>query len=386
MKRILFYLICIFPQLLLAQTLTSGHSLRAGDELRRSVVYVPDCPYEGEDAVWNLEDMVFLDNSLTSSFCGLESAPGMVTCYERFSCQRYILDDGGISLSERHTATSHMAYGIPEIMMRFPMHAGDCISGIYGGNGTYGDKLFVREYGSYKTKAAATGSIILPDGDTLHHVCMLSTERLVFVEAAPADSMRMAYGDSIPEYSHDSICSHMLVRTPVNRVREQRWYAAGYRYPILETTEYTAAAGGRLLSKVALYYPPEAQESQLPYDGENEQARLLAEGGKCHHSGDCGKSGGGKGDAADPVSSFHLSQNHEAKTVTITYDLDSSASLRAVLASTMGVVYRSAEQAHEAGTGYSLTLSYSGLPHGQYVVSVSAGGLTHTAKFNAGIQ
>ena len=68
---------------------------------------------------------------------------------------------------------------------------------------------------------------------------------------------------------------------------------------------------------------------------------------------------------------------------TITYDLDSSASLRAVLASTMGVVYRSAEQTHEAGTGYSLTLSYSGLPHGQYVVFISAGGITHTAKFNA---
>ena len=86
---------------------------------------------------------------------------------------------------------------------------------------------------------------------------------------------------------------------------------------------------------------------------------------------------------AEPVIHYTLVQNAEARTVTISYDLDASATVRCVLADSKGVVYRTAEQTNAAGTGYSLALSYSGLPHGQYVVYISAGGLTQAVKFSA---
>ena len=89
------------------------------------------------------------------------------------------------------------------------------------------------------------------------------------------------------------------------------------------------------------------------------------------------------GSKAEPVIHYTLIQNAEARTVTISYDLDASATVRCVLADSKGVVYRTAEQTNAAGTGYSLALSYSGLPHGQYVVYISAGGLTQAVKFNA---
>ena len=69
--------------------------------------------------------------------------------------------------------------------------------------------------------------------------------------------------------------------------------------------------------------------------------------------------------------------------MTIRYSLESSATVRCVLADSKGVVYRTAEQTNAAGTDYTLTLSYNGLPRGQYVVYIFAGGLTQAVKFSA---
>lgn len=275
-----------------------------------------------------------------------------------------------------------MAYDIPEQVQRFSMHYGDSIMGIYGGTGSYGDKLFVREYGNYVTRMDATGSIILPDGDTLRHVSRQTTDRWVYADIALADSLQMVYGDSIPVYTEDSIRYHIATDVPMQRVREERWYAAGYRYPILERVECRAASDGNIISRSVLYYPPSAQEAQLPYDEENEAIRNLIARGEYHDKTDSDANALDSSEA-EPVIHYTLIQNAEGRTVTIRYDLDASATVRCVLADSKGVVYRTAEQTNAAGTGYSLALSYSGLPHGQYVIYISAGGLTQAVKFSA---
>ena len=356
MKKYLSFIFLLFPQLILAQTGDTGaeNGLRAGDELSREVV-----TFDG----------------YKTRYGGAEAVPWLVASFEGLTGHQYLTNEDGAYLLARRTTTSQMAYDIPEQVQCFSMHYGDSIMGIYGGTGSYGDKLFVREYGSYHTKMDATGCIILPDGDTLRHVSRVVTDRLVYAEVALSDSMQMVYGDSIPVYTEDSIRCHIATDVPMQRVREERWYAAGYRYPILERVVCRAASDGNIISRSVLYYPPSAQEAQLPYDEENEAIRNLIARGEYHDEIDSDANAPDRSEA-EPVIHYTLIQNAEARTVTISYDLDASATVRCVLADSKGVVYRTAEQTNAAGTGYSLPLSYSGLPHGQYVVYISAGGLT----------
>ena len=379
MKRILLYLWSVFPQMLFSQTVGIGveHGFRAGDELDRQVVSISNAMTSGKDVVWDLQELELLENDYKTRYAGAEAAPWLVAGYEKLTGHQYLSNEDGTYLLGRYSPTSLMTYDIPEQVQSFPMHYGDSIMGIYGGTGSYGDKLFVREYGSYHTKMDATGCIILPDGDTLRHVSREVTDRLVFAEVALSDSMQMVYGDSIPIYDRDSILCHMMADVPQQRVREYRWYAAGYRYPILETIECRNATDDQLVSKATLYYPPSAQENQLAYDEENQMIRNLIARGEYQTEGDTGSDSN-----TESIIHYTFSQNQEAGTVTISYSLDATATVRFVLASAMGMVYQTVEQTNAEGAGYSVTLNYNGLPRGQYIVYISAGGQTQAIKFN----
>lgn len=384
MKTGLIFILTFCPSFLFAQNvgISSEHCIRSGDELNRSVVSVESNLSKGQDVLWNLQSMELLNDDYITRYGCVEAAPWLVASYEGLTGHQYLTNEDGAYLLARRTTTSQMAYDIPEQVQRFSMHYGDSIMGIYGGTGSYGDKLFVREYGNYVTRMDATGSIILPDGDTLRHVSRQTTDRWVYADIALADSLEMVYGDSIPVYTEDSIRYNIATDVPMQRVREERWYAAGYRYPILERVVCRAASDGNIISRSVLYYPPSAQEAQLPYDEENEAIRNLIARGEYHNETDSDANAPDSSEA-EPVIHYTLIQNAEARTVTISYDLDASATVRCVLADSKGVVYRTAEQTNAAGTGYSLALSYSGLPHGQYVVYISAGGLTQAVKFSA---
>lgn len=200
MEKYFAFIFLLFPQLMIAQTggIGADHRLRAGDELSREVVVFDGSETNGRDVVWDLQEMEDLDNDYKTRFGGAEAVPWLVAGNEGLTGHQYLANEDGAYLLARRTTTSQMAYDIPEQVQRFSMHYGDSIMGIYGGTGSYGDKLFVREYGNYVTRMDATGSIILPDGDTLRHVSRQTTDRWVYADIALADSLQMVYGDSIP--------------------------------------------------------------------------------------------------------------------------------------------------------------------------------------------
>ena len=379
MEKYIAFISLLLPQLLLAQAGGAGteHGLRAGDELSREVVAFDGNGTNGRNVVWDLQEIEVINNGYKTRYGCVEAAPWLVASYEGLTGHQYLVNEDGAYLLARRTTTSQMAYDIPEQVQRFSMHYGDSIMGIYGGTGSYGDKLFVREYGNYVTRMDATGNIILPDGDTLRHVSRQTTDRWVYADIALADSLQMVYGDSIPVYTEDSIRYNIATDVPMQRVREERWYAAGYRYPILETIECRNATDDQLVSKATLYYPPSAQENQLAYDEENQMIRNLIARGEYQKEGDTGSDSN-----TESIIHYTFSQNQEAGTVTISYSLDATATVRFVLASAMGMVYQTVEQTNAEGAGYSVTLNYNGLPRGQYIVYISAGGQTQAIKFN----
>ena len=72
MKKSILSALFVIPQLILAQTLTSSNGLRAGDELCRTIVWLPESQPDGDYAVWNMQDMlVFADGNVTT-YAGLD--------------------------------------------------------------------------------------------------------------------------------------------------------------------------------------------------------------------------------------------------------------------------------------------------------------------------
>lgn len=90
--------------------------------------------------------------------------------------------------------------------------------------------MFMRCFGAYMTKADSVGKLILPKGDTLRSVMRLHTERYVSAVYADKDTLRK----KVPTFTVDSIVRHMAADSLMVREDLYRWYAAGYRYPILE--------------------------------------------------------------------------------------------------------------------------------------------------------
>jgi hypothetical protein len=227
----------------------------------------------------------------------------------------------------------------------------------------------MRRFGTYKTKADAAGKIVLPGCDTLRNVIRLHTERYVGAVTAPIDTMEK----KIPSFTVDSIVKHLASDTAKVREDIYRWYAEGYRYPVLEAK--TVRYSGKTLTEEMFYCPPEIQE-QLVLDEENKQvrARLDAGGGSVNGLADDGTGrNGGTGSFR-----YHTTQDEDGRTMTISYSSEQPVKVTALLANSQGYVYRRMSQFD----GSDITLNYSGLHAGQYILYINADGEQFAEKFN----
>lgn len=269
-----------------------------------------------------------------------------------------------------------MSYDMPEKWLRFPMQLGDSISGYFNGSGPYCGLLFMRRFGTYLTKADAAGKLVLPDGDTLRHVLRLHTERHVSIRVAPIDTMKC----KIPKFTVDSIVSNMAA-DPVKMQEDiYRWYAEGYRYPVLEAS--VLSQNGKRLTADVYYCAPDVQRT-LAYDEENEQIRnRLAEEERARwlasspdYDANNVQSRGKDG------FTYGLSQDDISGQVTIHYDTDHDTKMTALVANGLGYVYRRADQSCAVGSGQT-TIDCSGLRKGQYILYINVDGEQYAEKVN----
>ena len=126
------------------------------------------------------------------------------------------------------------------------------------------------------------------------------------------------------------------------------------------------------LSEEVFYYAPEAQEL-LVLDEENKKIRRrMAAQGTEKENGNSDANGGGGG------FTYHVSQDEGSETVTIRYSSEQPANVTVLLANSQGYVLRQASQTDSS----LVSLSYSGLRPGQYILRITAGTHQFAEKFN----
>lgn len=250
----------------------------------------------------------------------------------------YQQTERGISIIGAEDNLLAIQYDQPEEWLRFPMTQKDTLSGEFSGKGIYCKQIPIQRQGTYKTAVESVDSMMLPEGLVLRDVVCLHTERQI-TDITEFDKMQQ-------EQHH------------------YRWYAKGYRYPILEAI--VSLRDGHTFEEVAFYCPLEEQE-KLESDRENKAERAQAKAKPSN--------------APNGDNGFTYKMFTDGNGVSIDYQLEGPAKIVAILASNQGYVYQRRELNVPAGTGH-LDINTSGLRRGQYVIYLNVNGKSHVEKVN----
>lgn len=365
-------LACIFvTQQSIAQiTITKeNHSFTAGDRLQFLHVAFPKDYYLEEEHLWDFFRMQSLEKVTSQRYFKTGDS-----CLHRMACiegdTRYYYDIHGDTLlmSGYESPLVKMIYDEGEPLLHFPMHEGDVLEGYYHGRGMYCDRIALRNYGHCHTEAITSGRMLIPEGDTLQNVLLLHTERIQGVQYVPD-----IHSDSLSVFTTDSVHRHLMTDSTLVKLVNERWYAQGYRYPILETRQIQTLQGEPLTETQALYCSPYAQSELDDEVNEGIRQQLIDTG---HHDRNQKSTGTNRnssdGQHVSPIQNTNVSIN--GTTINISFDLTADATVNALVCDISGMVYRSESLSGQAANSYQFSINCSGLHHGQYVLYLNVNG------------
>jgi hypothetical protein len=263
MKKIFIILLLIGTFGSLRSQITSKLNMyRSGDKIVKYQIEYKDLMTSGTDVLWDISDINIINKGYNVFYTTVNDSLGTIACTEHDTRYYYCLRNNILDLNGMENNTTSLKYDIPEIFLKFPMQYKDSIEELYHCSGIYCDKLPFQEYGKYKTTVDSYGKMIMPNGDTLSNVARLHTQKII-----------SSIQDSTPVYNKDSIASHLNTDKRIILTDTYRWYALGYRYPILETIATRNKNDTNVLYSTAFYYPTSEQEIQT-YDEENKKERI----------------------------------------------------------------------------------------------------------------
>ena len=358
-----------------AQNITGSHQVRVNDEVKKQQVEYVAVDSTGQGMVWDLSEAEFTKWEPTATYTTEDSRKGVIIGTERSTRYYYESKPEALLLRGFENNLLKVEYDQPEVLLRMPLVYGDRYEGQFHGTSAYCEKMFSRTFGTYRVEVDGTGSMLLPSGDTLRHVSRVHSTKLTsarFFPKVQRERMLKAVVDSI-KFPVDSIRQGIATDTLVIETDTYRWYAAGYRYPVLEVIS-TGYKGEKPWTTEAYYCAP---EEQLPLDDtENEEARklLASSGGNGFSSSNDGTSDDGSGKNGLDNTLQDLSVSVSGSAVTVGYTLLQDATVTALLCDISGVVHRQQSQTGQAGDSCQMTILCDGLRRGQYVLHLNVNG------------
>ena len=308
----------------------------AGDWLDKNLASFQERA-NGDNYIWTVKSISKKDTQ-----CEKYEAQNDTVCFKQQGKITYFLQDNqSIKILGYESCLYKIQYSNPEVYLSFPMMEGDSIEGDFSGEGTYCDKMQIAHSGHYRTTLEKTGNILLEPGDTIRHVHLVHTKRKNFVSLS--DSLRL------PSVFYDDIL---------------RWYADGYRYPVMFCRVVSTKPTDDILEGKAYLYPLQNPEN---INGIDSYANTL-------NSADS-KSGR----ARQPM--YNYDAKLVGKIISVKYSLAQQATLKALLTDSKGCLYQTVVQSNKPGEDYSFHMNCSALPHGQYVLYINVNNQTQSQNF-----
>ena len=356
-----------------AQNITGSHQVRVNDEVKKQQVEYVAVDSTGQNMVWDLSEVELPKWTLTADYTAEDSRKGVVIGTERGTRNYYRSEPAALLLTGFENNLLKVEYDQPELLLRMPLVYGDRHEGQFHGTSAYCEKVFSRTFGTYRVVVDGTGSMLLPSGDTLRHVSRVRSTKLIsarFFPEVQRERMLKTYVDSI-KFPADSIRFGVVNDSLVIETNTYRWYAAGYRYPVLEVIA-TGYKGEKPWTTEAFYCSPEVQQ-QID-DSENEQARRLLANKDATGGTDDRTSADDGQNSLDNILHY-LTVTVSGSVVTIGYTLLQDATVTALVSDVSGIVYRQQSQTGQTGESYEMSIPCAGLRRGQYVLYLNVNGL-----------
>lgn len=343
----------------------SRNGLRPGDTPEFARIEFTDTVTNGDGALWDLSQCSTVSGfKLRLEQAGDSSA--VVGCAVDRTMYYYRTSGDSVLIEGFENNQSGMHYDRREVSLLFPIRPGGLYAGEFHGEGRYCDRWHHEMSGSYRTAADATGSLIMPEGDTIPGVVRLRTWRVVdsrYYRAAIGGRGDMT--DRLRFYQD-----------------ERRWYAPGYRYPLLMTSTMIGADGKIVRSHRAYYSSLTMACGDVGNDPENEDLRQLPAGTDLR-GGTCGKKDGDGGGLPTELLDCTFSQNRGDGTLSVTFSSAVPVDVEIVLSDAMGIVYATERRTARPGEPQTVTFDCGRLPQSaNYGLSVIAGTERHSEKFH----
>lgn len=180
--------------------------------------------------IWDLAELSISDNPMLRSF--LYDSDSTSLCITADDTERFKFTNNTLQSLGYHAQNVAISYTYPRLYAKYPFAYKDSISSFFFGEGLYSQLYPLSAYGSTTLVADAYGSLILPEGDTLKQV--------LHVRETTSLGQHISNNHSgIVKVDSCNITSFEIRRyiqeDSVSWVTEtERWYASGWRYPIVE--------------------------------------------------------------------------------------------------------------------------------------------------------
>lgn len=350
-RQIISLLLLCLPTFIFAQNiLTLGaNSPRTNDNLEREVVSVDVKSLVSERKFWSLDNIEVLGHQKLQY---IPNGDGSILEISYGLVSKYQMKDKACWLLEYETPQWNMKYSEPLKMQAYPFSIGDSCQTSFCARGMYGKKYAVEKKGKILVVADAEGKLLLNASDTLPNV------------------LRVHYSiDSKFSMSNDSSFSDTL-QTKQEKRDIYRWFAKGYRYPILETVTSQILCQEQVVAENSYAYLLSPNEQSSLLDCANEAVRYRKQEAQVASEERLQEI---MGDLQAHASNGKLE---------VSFKLSSPCKLKFVISDISGVTY---QQKTANGTNEHSNHEYmdcSSLKRGEYIIYVSAKGKVYSSKFS----
>ena len=364
-KTALFIMFALCHSMCYGQVTHVLNAPRGGDDVVRQICSLSGPGQAGSGVVWDFSELTVKRKKYFRRHTQDGEAVDSISATDYGTRYYYNVREDGVWETGYENNQTRLSYNLPIKNISFPTIYGDSCGGLFHGTGLYCDRQQMRAFGSWFLTADAEGSLILPSGDTLTHVLRIHLQKKISSRFYPTDSIRLA----LEPFDTDSILFNQATDTAIIVTDNYRWYAQGYRYPVLECQLAYPESNPDNKATLAFYCSPDNQEEYLA-DEENDGIREWL------HSLQGDKS---ENNPIDKSFKYNFSQDADSKRISISYTADEPVCLKVILTSTTGILYNSLSQ--DGNTSGYFDLNYNGLPSGQYVVYIKTGKEIYTEKF-----
>lgn len=242
---------------------------RTGDQVVKLEASYINQGDQGENVTWDFNHLKLTGGEYE---LGYQVTPmSLLTGIENATMHSYMISGDSLLVYCYENPLTLVYLEKPEEVMIFPMSYKDERTGFFYGKGKYCDRMEMDVAGITYSRADSYGMLVLPENDTIYNVLRVYTAKITLTDTRPISPDFDIHSPRETPLAYDDLLKRLEQDTVYTFAETYRWYAAGSRYPVLETGSSQVVVNERALSmtnRTHVYHPVD-QQIELPTDPEN---------------------------------------------------------------------------------------------------------------------